>query len=249
MRGSNVTHRDFEKIASSEFQSGIDPRDNMVCDGILPLKPIIRADNEMGCFVHGVEILLANGKQKPIQDLNTCTPGDHLKGDVLLSFDGRLTYVVALSGGPQPVGWQLVAITAKVLGTNKEHSVVVTKNHCFGRGQSGVIQSQYLREGDIVRSEAGESVICKTAIVDYSGELVWNVYLASEQFVTQVLPKFSADSSRFYALLASSMKGAWLDLGPRDHLMSSNGFCTGDLALQLQLDSLEQKGHEFTEFL
>lgn len=205
-----------------------------------------------GCFRAGTLVQLADGRQKRVEDLVPCTPSNPDGGDSLLSVDGYRCYVVALSGGPQPESWQMVEVTASSVTTKhtepKAHSIVVTRTHSFARAQTNVVQAHFLRRGDWVQSVYGDSVIESVSPVDYLNEFVWNVCLASYSFVTGVLTDWSSSDSYPDKLFSQQMKGSWFGLSPRDHMLFSNGFLTGDMSMQAQLEEVQRRGVDYSSF-
>ena len=237
------------ELMNHKFQERFDPDSTLIKSGYLPLLAALRLDDHQGCFHTGTKIALANGDEKTIEELTPARPGLPEECHALLSIDGCLTYVVAISVGPQPVGWQLVKVAAQVIGADIKHSVTVTKNHAFARGQVGVIQAQFLRPGDIVQSIYGESAITSVVPDEDAGQSVWNLYSASHEFVSNTMPIFGDNPAKLYEYLCKQMRGSWLGLPPRSHMIFGGGFLTGDLSIQLQLDELHRKGRDFAEFV
>lgn len=217
----------------------------------LNYRPTLDA-SEAGCSRAGTKIVLSDGSEKKIEDLVCCTPTQPLGGDSLLSVDGSFAYVVALSGGPQPKAWQMLEVTASSVGSpgspSINHSIVVTRTHSFARAQTNIVQAHFLRPGDLVQSIYGDSIIDSVTLVEYANEDVWNIYLASHSFVTERLPKLASPPERLNSLLQNSLRGSWLGLAPREHLVLCNGFLTGDLSLQIQLEGIQLKGTDYSSF-
>lgn len=240
----------LDRVVTNEFQSQLDPNDDLVRRGILPIHYGSRENmDERICCLAGTGILLANGTEKPIEKLNISTPSDPLSGDTFLSIDGEITYPIALSGGRQPENWQFVEVVARAVEGDIDHSVVVTRTHAFATNQVNIQQAHLLKRGDGLRTIFGESIITSVTPVDSTGKLVWNLYLASENFVKNVLPRYKESPGMFYCWLWTGYKGSLLGLPPRSHMVFENGFLTGDLTIQFQLESLQRKGSDFSVFL
>lgn len=243
----------LDRVLTDEFQSKLDPNDDLIRNGILPICFGSKENmDERICCLEGTNILLADGSEKAIEKLEISTPEEPFntfKGDAFLSIDGEITYAIALSGGRQPENWQFVEVVARAVEAGVEHKIVVTRTHAFATNQVNIQQAHLLKRGDTLRSIYGESVVTSVNPIDCSGKSVWNLYLASENFVRDVLPKYNNIPGKFYCWLWTGYKGALLGLSPRSHMVFENGFLVGDLTVQFQLESLQRKGSDFSSFL
>jgi len=236
----------LQKATAREFPTVLDINDRLIQAGILPLGNGTRENmDERMCCRAGTKILLADGTEKAIDSVEISTPSEPLKGDKILTIDGVLAYIIALSGGRQPENWQLVEIVARAIEGGTEHSLVATRTHAYATSQVNILQGHLLKPGHVVRSIYGESYITSVTPIDYTSEPVWNVYLASHKFATEILPLYSQNPGMFYSWLWTGYRGSLLDLTPRSHMLFENGFLAGDLAVQFQLEDLQRKGCDY----
>ncbi|MFQ5976687.1 MAG: hypothetical protein ACE5OZ_00995 [Candidatus Heimdallarchaeota archaeon] len=231
-------------ILSPEFQKQFNPDHSLAKLGIFPLVPIISTMSLSGtCFAKGTKIALFDGSEKPVETIVPATPADPSGGDMLLSVDGLKTYVTAVIAGPrlEPI----VKISAKSIAPefpNKKFKIAVSMNHCIAVDYLRVLHAWFLRVGDHICTKYGRAIIEKIDLIDYD-EDVWNVYLASSNFIKNVLPNLTTE--RLYYHLTNSSLG----LTPKQHLILGNGILSGDLYVQIQSQDLARMGLSLNLFV
>ncbi len=195
------------------------------------------------CFAKGTEIMLADGRSKPIELLIPATPNDPTAGDALLSIDGQKVYVVGMVSGRRPE--PCVRITAKPTSPefkNEQFVLTISLGHTVLVGLSRMVHAIFLRTGDYISTIYGQAMITKRELVEYDDE-VWNIYLASIGFIHEILPTLTAE--RLYYHVANSSLG----LTPRQHLICGNGILSGDLYIQTHGTELARLGQNLTSFV
>ncbi|HBQ27524.1 MAG TPA: hypothetical protein DD791_14115 [Syntrophomonas sp.] len=195
------------------------------------------------CFAKGTKIMLADGRSKQIELLTLATPNAPTSGDALLSIDGQKVYVVGMVAGRRPE--PCVRITAKPTTPEykKEQFVLtISLGHTVLVGLSRMVHAVFLRTGDYVSAIYGQAMITKRELVEYDDE-VFNVYLASMDFIQQILPTLTVE--RLYYHIANSSLG----LTPRQHLIFGNGILSGDLYIQTHGTELARLGQNLTSFV
>jgi hypothetical protein len=231
-------------IMDPEFQSKFDPGNPLVEKGIFRLGPRIGGTRKTHtCFARGTQITLADGGAKAIETIVPATPSNPSGGDILLSVDGVKTYVVGMLAGPRPE--PCIRIKAKSVSTEfpgEIHKVTVSMSHTVSVNLSRMVHAWLLRKGDYVCTTHGEAIIDKIGTVDYDDD-VWNFYLASSDFVVNVLPNLTPE--RLYYHLCNSSLG----LTPKQHLVLGNGILSGDLYVQIQAQEFARQGYSLKLFV
>lgn len=204
-----------------------------------------------GCFAPGTAISLANGQSKPIEELVTAIESYPADGDILLSVDGRRQNVLALVTGIQPQRWPIMKIEArgKTNGADIIHSISITRNHSMVRGLTHLMHANLLRPGDRIQSIYGESTVMSIDLLPTEETQVWSLYLASDEFVAHCLPYYHTNLESLCNVLYRGYRNSLLGLAPKQHLVFSNGFLTGDYCLQNQLDELMRAGYNLNSFV
>lgn len=193
-------------------------------------------------FVEGSQIMLSDGSTKAVQDLIPATPGEPEKGDVLRAVDGTLTYVVGMMVGPERP--PIVRFEAEVVGpfhAGEKFVTSVTQSHAVMTDQGRMVLASLLHKGDRVRTMFGEATIVSKEWRIYDGQ-VWNMFLASKDFVQRVLPVLNVNN--LFLFQANSLLG----LTPKQHIVVADGILSGDWYIQEQLDAQLRSGTSLTSF-
>lgn len=234
----------MDMVLKPKFQERIDFNHELIGMGVFPLTQF---GNLVGkpptCFIKGTKIVMADGDEKPVENIIPATCDDPTEGDVIISVDGVKTYVVGMLAGPRPE--PCVQIRAKCVTPefrDEEFEVTVSMGHTISVDLSRMVHAWFLREGDYVCTIYGQAIIDKMALVDYEEE-VFNIYLASSYFIKNVLPNLT--QKRLYYHLANSSLG----LTPKQHLIFGNGILSGDLYVQIQSAEVARLGYSLTSFI
>jgi hypothetical protein len=159
--------------------------------------------------------------------------------------EGKRAFAIAVVSGIRKEPH--VCVTAKTIVPRQSRKgdlkVTVSVNHTFVTTSNKVVQAQYLTEGTRVRTRYGDAVVDSAEYISNQG-MVWNVFLASGEFVETVLPKIENGDHQFTMFLLNSSLG----LSARNHFLFGSGFLTGDLHIQLRASELATVGIDVVRF-
>jgi hypothetical protein len=106
-----------------------------------------------------------------------------------------------------------------------------------------VVQAQNLTEGVRVKTRYGDAVVKSAEYVANQG-MVWNVFLASEEFARTILPRIESTANLLPLYLLNSSLG----LSAGNHFLFGGGFLTGDLHIQLRASRLATDGISISRY-
>ena len=188
-------------------------------------------------------MLLETGNEKLIEEIEAVTLSTIDNYDPLISAGGKRVYPISIVSGLRPEPY--VAIEAKRItgfGAIDVMNVRVSANHAFLTASNKIVQARNVAVGTRLRSQYGNAIVEASAYVPNEG-LVWNRFVASEEFVRTVLPRLSSSAPAVLPYLANSSLG----LSSIDHFIYGNGFLSADLSLQIIVGEAASSGLYFSQ--
>jgi hypothetical protein len=204
---------------------------------------LTRPEPSIGCFVEGTSMLLESGNEKLIETIKPVTLSTIDNYDPLLSANGSRVYPISVVSGLRPEPH--VVIQAKCLGgsaADNELNVQVSANHAFLTTSNKVVQARHVGIGTRLRTRFGSSIVEKSFYAP-NESLVWNMFVASEEFVKSIFQKQINSSTGLPPFLANSTLG----LPAMDHFIYGNGFLSADLNIQILVGEIASSGMDFSQ--
>lgn len=188
------------------------------------------------CVVEGTKVLLHDGSEKKIEEINPFLPGKD--GDRLINLEGSITYPIAVIVKPNT---NFPVIDFEIESSQEKYNITVSISHAFFRSFSNVVNALYLNIGDKVITKTGEGIVRAHKVRQYTGN-VWNVYLAdqvhAERFLT--IPDAFKESARENSLLGLSVN---------EQSIITNGIASGSLSIQKRMIELMGSGINTSRFI
>lgn len=234
----------MERTINLDFSSRFNPKHPLLEQNIFPANAFFSTLGKMPtCFIKDTKILLEDGSWKRIDLLTAATPAAPDSGDKVLSVDGTPSYIVGLYAGI--VDEPIISITVRTLAQefpDKKFELRVTPGHTINVDLSRLVHAYFIKTGDRVSTIYGRAIVEEVKKIDYEKD-VWNLFLSSKTFVSNVLPGLTPERL-YYHLFNSS-----LGLTPKQHLIFGEGILSGDLYLQVQTAEFAELGYSLVNFV
>lgn len=192
-------------------------------------------------WVKGSMVYLANGEEKPIEELVPATQEEPNGGDIITTLNGSNAYVVGIMVGPEePEVIRLMVEVVSTVETGKTFTTTINESHAVLNDEFSLVPANALRVNDSIQTIYGRAIVREKTSLDSTDDL-WQFFLASKEFVDNIVSKTS--EKELYRYLSNSLLG----LSINEHLVFVDGVLSGDWILQSALAGKIRKGVSLTD--